>query len=904
MKYFVVSLLMMLIGIVAFAGNNLETSVEFQNNPVGIDLSSPRFSWKFLTEDADIQQKFYRLEVAESESDIKNNKHLIWESGKIASDQSHLVTYNGPRLNANKTYWWKVTVWTSEGTKFESKPRSFLTSRDDTAKWSATWIGLNDSSNIVIKDNRTVLPVRYLRKQFVLNNRPVKAILSVSGIGSSYCYINGQKVGNDIFGPLPSWYDASVPYLTYDISELLRKGDNTIGVALGNGRYFPMRKEGMEAWGLPRLIAQLDVEYSDGSREIITSDKTWKVTANGPIRANNEYDGEIYDAAFELGDWTECEYDDSQWDNVALMEAPAGNLVSQRSPSLKIIESIKPISIRKVGSDRYIVDMGQNMVGIERVNLYAKSGQPIKMRFAEVLKPEDDTQLYVDNLRTALVEDTYIPCVDGKISWQPEFVYHGYRFMEVFGVTKEPLIDDIEGLIVYDDMATIGSFKCSNEVLNNLHKNAFWGIRGNYRGMPTDCPQRDERHGWLGDRTTGAYGESFIFENALLYRKWLADIEESMAENGSISDVSPRYWTLHQDDVTWPAAYFYIADMLYRQFGDDYSIRNRYDSMKRWINHMTDYHMADNIITSDTYGDWCLPPESLELIHSNDPNRKTDGQLLSTAVFYSILKLMSQFAELNNQLDDKANYDSLAADMKTAYNKRFYNSETNSYGNNTVTANLISLRLGLVPEGDEKAVCDNAVKRTIEECDGHVSVGVLGIQHLMRGLTEYGAKNLAYRIATNETYPSWGYMINRGATTIWELWNGDTADPAMNSRNHVMLLGDVLIWMYEDLAGIKNHPDSIGFKKILMAPVFPDGLDFVEASHATPYGLVKSHWRRTGDALEWKITVPANTTAELVVPALFRLNPVGNNSKSVIIHRENDIWKAFVKSGTYTFKSL
>lgn len=437
--------------------------------------------------------------------------------------------------------------------------------------------------------------------------------------------------------------------------------------------------------------------------------------------------------------------------------------------------------------------------------------------------------------------------------------------MEISGVTEQPDVDDIEGLVIYDDMQTTGSFSCSNEILNRLHQNAYWSIRGSYRGMPTDCPQRDERHGWLGDRTTGAYGESFIFDNALLYRKWLADIEESMAENGSISDVSPRYWTLHQDDVTWPAAYFYIADMLYRQFGDDYSIRNRYESMKRWINHMTDCHMVDNIITSDTYGDWCLPPESLELIHSNDPNRKTDGQLLSTAFFYSILKLMSQFAELNNRPDDKVSYDSLAADMKTAYNKRFYNSETNSYGNNTVTANLISLRLGLVPEGDEQTVCDNAVKRTIEECDGHVSVGVLGIQHLMRGLTEHGAKDLAYKIATNETYPFGGYMINRGATTIWELWNGDTADPAMNSRNHVMLLGDVLIWMYENLAGIKNHPDSIGFKTILMAPVFPDGLDFVKASHMTPYGLVSSHWQRNGDSLEWEVIIPfvSNTAVKL-----------------------------------------
>jgi len=903
MRNFVVSL-MMLCGLLAFAGNSVETSVEFQDNPVGMELSAPRFSWKNLTKDADSQQEYYRIEVAQSESDIKKNKHLVWDSEKVSSTQSHLIAYAGPRLKPNSIYWWKVTVWTSGGKKFESKPKSFLTSRDDTAKWTASWIGLNDSANIVIKDNRTILPVRYLRKQFVLAERPVKAILSVSGIGSSYCYINGKAVSDDIFGPLPSWYDASVPYLTYDVTELLGKGDNAIGVALGNGRYFPMRREGVAGWGLPRMIAQLEVEYPDGSKDVIESDTSWKVTANGPVRSNNEYDGETYDAALELGDWTSAGFDDCMWTDAVEMKSPEGKLVAQRSPSLKVMETIKPESIRKVGEDRYIVDMGQNMVGVERVKLSAKKGCPIKMRFAEVLKADDDSQLYVDNLRSALVEDTYIPKSDGKISWQPEFVYHGYRFMEISGVTEQPVIDDIEGLVIYDNMATTGSFSCSNEILNRLHQNAYWGIRGNYRGMPTDCPQRDERHGWLGDRTTGAYGESFIFDNALLYRKWLADIEESMNENGSISDVSPRYWTLHQDDVTWPAAYFYIADMLYRQFGDDYSIRNRYDSMKKWVMHMTECHMADNIITTDTYGDWCLPPESLELIHSNDPDRKTDGQLLSTAVFYSILKLMSQFAELNDRPEDKADYDALAADMKIAYNKRFYNSDNHSYGNNTVTANLISLRLGLVPDGDEKAVCDNAVKRTVEECDGHVSVGVLGIQHLMRGFTEYGAKDLAYKIATNETYPSWGYMINRGATTIWELWNGDTADPAMNSRNHVMLLGDLLIWMYEDLAGIKNHPDSVGFKKILMAPVFPDGLDFVNASHMTPYGLVSSRWHLSGDSLEWEITVPANTSAELRVPASYRLKPVGENSGKVKVKEDNVNWNATVPSGTYKFKTF
>lgn len=881
----------------------IETLLEFQESPTGVSFERPRFSWKIKTHENNFNQKGFHIKLAKSDTDLINSTNLVWDSGKILSSQSHLIPYSGNSLESSQIYWWTVTVWDQNDNSFYSEPKKFVTCRDENMPWDASWVGINDSINISIKDNRTQLPVRYLRKEFILNEKPKKAILNISGIGSSYCYINGNQISNDIFGPLPSWYDASVPYLTYDVTDKLEKGKNAIGVELGNGRFFPMRVEGMEAWGLPRLIAMISIENQDGSSLIIKTDETWKTTSDGPIRSNNEYDGEIYDEEKNLGNWTECDYNDYEWQQADQLAPPLGKLMAQVSPSITIQDTIKPIFIKKVGEDRFIVDMGQNMVGIERIKLKAIKNIPIKIRFAETLQKNDSSQLYVENLRTALAEDIYYPESDGIIEWQPKFVYHGFRYMEISGVEDSPAISDIAGLVIYDKMSTIGKFHCSNEILNNLHKNAFWGIRGNYRGMPTDCPQRDERHGWLGDRTTGAYGESFVFDNALLYRKWLIDIEESMSPSGSISDVSPRYWTLHQDDVTWPAAYFYIADMLYNQFGDDFSIRQRYDSMKKWINHMIDNHMEDNIITSDTYGDWCLPPESLELIHSNDPTRKTDGQLLSTAVFYSILKLMEGFAEINNSYEDKELFNSLAYKMKEAYNSKFYDPCNHCYDNNTVTANLISLQLGLVPGGDRKFVCEQVVKKTVEECDSHVSVGVLGIQHLMRGLTENGYPDLAYEIATNDTYPSWGYMIKQGATTIWELWNGDTADPSMNSGNHVMLLGDVLIWMYENLAGIKNHPDTKGFKKILMSPVFPEGLEFVDASYKTPYGTVESHWRRNDDVLEWEITIPANTTAELSVPAKFNLIPT-IDEPNIEITKDDNIWKATLPSGSYCFKSL
>lgn len=903
-KYFFLFLLGLFPLLAGCTGNSdvLETSVEFSSSPQGVAQENPRFSWILNADGRGIMQKSYQIKVARSEADLRNGENLVWNSGTVDSDDSHLVSYAGPALEGSRTYWWKVTVRTTDGKEYTSAPAHWTMARDADRPWTAAWIGLNDSTDIKVADNRTTLPVRYLRKEFGLRDKPVRAMLSVSGIGSSYCYLNGRRVGDDVFGPLPALYDASVPFLTYDVTDMLAAGDNAIGVALGNGRYFPMRAEGMLGWGLPRLIAELEVEYPDGTVETIVSDPTWRATADGPVRANNEYDGETFDASMVLGDWTAAGYDDSAWHPAVAMDAPAGRLRAQMSPCIKVMDSISPVSVRKVGDDRYIVDMGQNMVGFPRVRFSGTKDKPVTMRFAEVLQPADSTRLYTDNLRSALVTDTYIPAADGVFEWQPEFVYHGYRFMEVEGVAAEPTTDDIEGLVIYDDMATTGSFECSDEILTRLHRNAYHGIRGNYRGMPTDCPQRDERHGWLGDRTTGAYGESFLFDNALLYRKWLADIEESMSDAGSISDVSPRYWTLHQDDVTWPAAYFYIADMLYNNFGDDYSIRNRYPSMKKWVEHMMADHMTDYIITTDTYGDWCLPPESLELIHSNDPARRTDGRLLSTSVFYSILQLMQKFADINGCPDDKARYAAIAEKMKDAYNAEFYHPDTHSYANNTVTANLLSLRLGLVPEGDAQAVCDNAVRRTVEECDGHVSVGVLGIQHLMRGLTEHGSADLAFSIASNDTYPSWGYMIRRGATTIWELWNGDTADPAMNSRNHVMLLGDVLIWMYEDLAGIANHPDTVGFKKILMKPVFPAGLDAVSASHRTPYGTVSSSWTKKDDDFEWTVTIPANTTAEIVLPTALGASLQGDTAGVISVAESNGNTHTTLGSGTYTFR--
>src|SRR5690554_1816166 len=596
----------------------------------------------------------------------------------------------------------------------------------------------------------TRLAARYLKKPFIAKKRVTRAMLYISGLGSYEAYINGERVSEDVFGPMVFWYPERVYYNVYDVTPLLQKNENLLGVKLGNGRFFGMRGDDTQMFGLPRLLAQLEIEYSDGSTDMIVSDNSWRVTSRGPIIANNEFDGEEYDARLEMERWNRSDFDERNWVEADIMDAPAGELTAQSNPNLRVMEEIKPVHITRLEEGKYILDMGQNMVGWLRINnLKGKKDQPVTFRFAELLNP--DSTLYLANIRGARVTDVYTPAEDGPFSWESSFVYHGFRFVEISGVDEQPVLTHFTGSVIYDKMETTGSFETNNEIINQIFKNAYWGIRGNYRGMPTDCPQRDERQGWLGDRTTGCFGEAFLFDNALLYSKWLQDIEDSQSPEGSISVVSPRYWTVYNDDVTWPAAYFYGAKMLWKNFGDTVPIHKHYASMKQYLERVQEVSMQDYILTKDTYGDWCMPPESQELIHSADPSRKTAGPVLSTTVYYSLLELMKEFATITRNEQDIAGYEELAVRIKEAYNERFFDLETARYDNNTVTANILSLQLGLVPEGREADVFDNIVEKTLGDFNGHVSTGVLGIQHLMRGLTEHGNVDLAYQIGTNRS---------------------------------------------------------------------------------------------------------------------------------------------------------
>ena len=752
------------------------------------------------------------------------------------------------------------------------------------------------------------LPARMLRKEFTVPSKLKRATAYVAGLGLSEFYLNGKKVGDAVLSPGLTDYTKRVLYVTYDVTSDLVQGKNAAGLILGNGRFWAPRggaPMGAVSYGYPKAICQIELEFADGSKQTVATGADWKLTKDGPIRADNEYDGEAYDARREIAGWSKGGFNDSNWSAAQLVEAPQGKLVAQMAEPLRVTQTLKPVKVTEPQPGVYVFDMGQNMVGWTRLKVSGPKGTEVWLRHAETLQP--DGMLYLDNLRSARALDSYVLKGSGEETWEPRFTYHGFRYVEVRGYPGKPSLNALEGRVVHDDMTRIADFKSSNELLNQLHHNIVWGVQGNYRSIPTDCPQRDERQGWLGDRSMVSRSESYLFDIAAFYTKWHQDLEDSQNQAGGIPDVSPAYWRLYNDDVTWPSTFVLVPGMLFDQYGDKRVIVRSYPAMKKWVEHMRGF-VKDDLISKDTYGDWCVPPENPKLIHSQDPARKTDGTLIATAYFQYLLRLMERYANIAGHEQDAAEYDGLARRMQAAFERKFYNADQGTYGNGSQTADLLPLALGITPQDLRPKVVQALVTKIEKESNNHIGVGLIGAQWLMRTLSDSGHTNLAYTIATQKDYPGWGYMVEKGATTVWELWNGDTADPAMNSGNHVMQIGDLGIWMYAYLGGIRPSPEQPGFRRTIIEPVIPNGLEYVDVSHTSMYGKIVSHWRRNGSALALNVTIPPNTTALVYVPS--RNGAVTESGKPVeqaadvkFIRRDKDAAVYEVGSGEYAFGS-
>ena len=859
-----------------------ELKTERMVNPMSIDTPTPRLGWIITSQKNDVLQTSCRIIVASTEEKAQALDGDLWDT-TINGSKSQWISYAGKTLKSNTRCYWRVKVNTTQGSSDWSDIATWNVGLLTESDWSGQWVGLDKAMAWDIEDVHSQLSSRYLRSEFKLDKEIKRATLYISGLGMYEAFINGKRVGNQVLAPAPTDYRRTVLYNAFDVTSLLAE-NNAIGVTLGNGRYYTMQQKKkpykIANFGYPKLRLNLIIEFADGKKKVISSDSKWKLNPDGAIRSNNEYDGEIYDARKEFDGWTLPGFNDKAWLPAERVAIPYGTLRGAMSPNMKVVKTLKPVSINRRGNS-IILDFGQNTAGWLKTRIgNIAAGDTVTIRYAEKL--DSAGCLYRVNFRNALSTDYYI--ANGKEQgrwWSPAFSYHGFRYAEITGL-KDIGTEDVIAEVISDEMEQTGTFHSSDETLNKIFNNAVWGILSNYKGMPVDCPQRDERQPWLGDRTRGCFGEAFIFDNNKLYAKWARDICEAQREDGCIPDVAPAYWNYYSDNITWPAALPFSMEMMLNQYGDEQPIYQYYPAVKRWLRHMKDRYANNGLMPRDKYGDWCVPPEDIKMIHSQDAKRKTDGTLIATAYYYRLNKLMQRFALMQGLDADAKDFEQEADNVKKAFNNAFLHinkgtaevtdhllyPDSTFYGNNTVTANLLPYAFGMIDDNyvrDE--VQKNIIKNIITDNKGHISCGVIGVQWLMHGLTDMGRGDIAWLLATNKKYPSWGYMAEKGATTIWELWNGDTASPKMNSGNHVMLLGDLISWIYEDLGGIKADEAIPGYKHIILKPDFSvDEIDDINTSYKSIYGMITSRWTKAQGKLAWHVEIPANTTATLYMP--------------------------------------
>ena len=833
-------------------------TVEGRMQPLGLDNHQPRFGWQLVSGRHDVQQTAYHLLV----SSTPDGHGDVWDSGEILSDSSQWVAYKGAPLQPNKNYFWKVKVTTTQGESQWSSIQKWSTGLLHTDNWEGTWIGLDSLTDDVVMERHSRIAARHLRKEFSVSKPVKRATVHVCGLGYYILTLNGQRIGDYLLCPAPTQYDKATIYDTYDVTEQLsncelldepsgmaERHDCRIEVILAGGYFFPMTQNYQtnvrSAFGMPKLLLNLIVDYEDGTSETIATDETWQVATDGPIRYANLYDGTFINYRLEPSAWMPAQ----------IVDAPCTTLRGNLLSGVKVYATESAVNITNTGDKRFILDFGTNNTGrIFLPNVTIPDGDTIAIRYSETLK-SNARELYTDNLRQAWNTDCFIG--NGKaITLTTEFLWHGFRYVEVTGLGEREA-KRISRQLMTDDLLSTASIKVDGDddgMLNKILANARRGILSNYKGMPMDCPQRDERMPWLGDRTMGCFGESYLTGNHTLYAKWMQDICDAQRPDGNISDVCPSYWRLYNGNITWPAALPFGLEMLRLQYGDERPVREHAENVKCFLAFAKKMSGKDGLITYDRYGDWCVPPATLDEVVTKDPTRMTDGALISSCYYYYICQQMG--------LDEEA------ATTREAINRKFLHD--GNYANGTVTANLLPLALGIVPPEQKEAVRQNFIRRVKgPKGEPHIDCGVIGISWLMRYLSREGLGNIAWQIATTKTYPGWGYMVENGATTIWELWNGNTANPSMNSGNHVMMLGDLITWCYEYLAGIAPDPEQPGFKHVLMHPDFSINhyhLNGVSATYPSVYGNISSQWSREDGKITWQITIPANTTATLRMP--------------------------------------
>ena len=889
---------------------------EYLESPMGIDATKPRLSWWIPGERRGVHQSAYRVLVASSPELLAKEQGDCWDSGKVDSEQQIQVVYRGATLMSNTAYWWKVRVWLDGGEVSNwSTPATWSMGLLQPNDWGAQWITY-PGDDITVRQ-----PATAFRKEMTINAPVKRATAYVTALGVYELRINGEPVGDHILSPEWTDYNVRVQYHAYDITKNLKQGSNAIAALVGDGWY--AGRIGLAnivpngpTWGIygkrVKLLAQVEIECTDGSRRRIITDDSWRCSQDGFIRQNDILDGEIHDARKEAPGWDGAGFNDAEWRPATSSELGSKPLlVAQPNEPIRVVQELTPVRMTEPQTGTYIYDLGQNMVGRCRFTGEAAPGVTAHFRYGEALNP--DGTLYTKNLRGAAQSDSYTFRGGSRETFEPRFTYHGFRYVEITGLAAKPAPDALTGRVFNSSCPDAGKFECSSDLLNKLAHNIWWTQRANLMSTPTDCPQRDERLGWMGDIQVFSQTAVFNMDMAGFFTKWLRDVRDDQAADGRFPDFAPHPFDFNarfSGVPAWGDAGVVVPWRAYENYADTRLLEEHYAAAKRWVEyiHANNPDLIWNKGRNNDYNDW-LNADTLKLDNWPKTGGEVPKEVLATAFFAYSTELVGRMATAIGATNDAAKYGKLASEIRAAFCKAFVSSDGRIKGD-TQAGYALALNFDILPVNlREKAV--GYMLAGLVKYNGHISTGIQSTSRMMLELTRWDHNDVAYKLINNRSMPSWGYSIDQGATTIWERWDGYVEgrgfqDPGMNSLNH-WAIGSVGEWMYRVILGLS--PDAPGWKRFSVRPQPGGGVTWAKGHYDSIYGTIIVDWKIEGDLFTLSTTIPANTSAWVYVP-MATLDTIRENGKPVLeaegvkaAGMEQGAVKLHVLSGTYTFRS-
>jgi len=852
---------------------------EYRANPIGMTVLRPRLSWALASLQRGQRQTAYQILIAATPEALAQNRGDLWDTGKVDSDQTLQIAYEGRPLRSRVRAWWKVRVWDQNRQISKwSAPARWTMGLVDKSDWQAKWIAdsasVTDGALATAKPggNSGALPATMVRRSFRVQGPVKRATVYATALGLYELRLNGQRVGDDLLAPEWTNYRKRVQYQTYDVTGLLHPGENAVGALLGEGWYAGrLMAVGRFAYGsYPRFLLQIEIELATGQRQTIVSDGTWRSTSNGPIVSSGIYDGEVYDARKEVPGWDTAGFNESAWSPVAAFDLEHQQLVWQPNEPIRSVRELTPVALTQPKPGAYVFDLGQNMVGWCRIRAEGKTGDPITIRHAEML--DENGMLYTANLRGAPQVDRYIPRTNGEVVIEPHFTYHGFRYVELTGLDHPPGTNALIGRVFHSASPEVGSFECSDPSLNQLMRNILWTQRANLMSSPNDCPQRDERFGWMGDIQAFSQTAIFNMDLAAFLTKFVQNIRDDQADDGRYPDFAP-----HPGDPNksfsgvpaWGDAGIIIPFRMFENYGDTRVLAQHFESARRWIDYI--HRLNPSLIwakgRNNDYNDW-LNGDWVKQAGWPDHGGSVPKEVFATAFFAHSTDLVTRMAEILGRKTEANRYGDLFRQIKVAFNGAFVKPDGRIDGD-TQGGYALALNFNLLPE-DLRAKAGQHLVENIHRYNDHLSTGIQTTHRAMLELARWGYTDLAWRLLTNRTFPSWLYMIDNGATTIWERWDGYVKgrgfqDAGMNSFNH-WAFGAVGEWVWRNVAGINPDETHPGYRHFVIRPQPGGGVTWAKGRYDSIRGRIESGWRIAAGSIMMTVVVPPNTTATVYVP--------------------------------------